>query len=149
MRLHVVACLLLLLSAFWSCSPSMQADPSAAGRHTLEGLPKRELSTQVATGVDTIVFIGKKDACPCTERRIKASWKALQRALKDQQQIHVVQLHIDTQEALVQRYIALKPLMVLPGIYFLSGKGNLIELLQGEVRLDQIVAALKKTPPST
>jgi hypothetical protein len=39
--------------------------------------------------------------------------------------------------------------MVIPGIYFVNGQGKVLALLQGEVKLDEITAVLKKNAPTT
>jgi hypothetical protein len=40
---------------------------------------------------------------------------------------------VDTESAKAAAFTTQKPLMVPPGIYFVDGRGSVIELLQGEV----------------
>ena len=136
MKLLTLGCLLLLLCGSWLFSMAANAEPPAASKQTF-------------AGINTIVFIDKKYACPCTESRINSSWKTLQQSLKDHNNIRVMRIHFDTDKQLAEQYMALKPLMVLPGIYFLNAQGKVVELLQGEVQLNQIMATLKKNAPTT
>ena len=93
--------------------------------------------------IESIVFVGQKEACECTRNRIDVSWKALQDTLKDGPQIPVkrIQLDVDGEEA--KKLNEQKPLVVAPGIYFLDAKEVVIALLQGEVRVDQIMSLLQ------
>jgi hypothetical protein len=148
MRLLVLSCVLVSLSVSCVCSQGVLAAPTTddikAGK-----MPERQGSSgQVASPINTIVFIDKQNACECTQVMIKSGWKALQAALKDRKDIHVTRIHYDTERPLAERYLALKPLMALPGIYFLNARGGVVELLQGEVRPEQIVAVFKKPPAS-
>jgi hypothetical protein len=43
----------------------------------------------------------------------------------------------------VDLYRNQKPIMALPAIYFLDGKGTVVDLLQGEVTSDQIAGVLQ------
>jgi hypothetical protein len=147
MKLSVAGCSLLVMCAFWSYPLSTWADPNTGGK-TAPDLPKQKVSAPTAALVDNIVFIDKKDCCPCTDERTKSSWKALQTALKDRKNIRVTRIHYDTQKSLTNRYTALRPLLVIPGIYLLSNQGSIVEFLQGEVRSEQIEAALKKSAPA-
>ena len=91
--------------------------------------------------VSRIVFIDKEEACPCNQKAIDASWTALQVALKGAT-LPVERIHADTQEALAAGYKDKRPMMAVPGLYFLAENGSIVELLQGEVTADQIRAAL-------
>ncbi len=92
--------------------------------------------------VANIVFIGQKQACRCTRNRIKASWNALQAANAYSPQVPVERIDWDVQEKAVEKYMNMKAMMVVPGIYFLDAKGALIEMLQGEVTEDKIAELL-------
>ena len=88
-----------------------------------------------------IVFVGQAEACDCTRDRIDDSFNALQAALVGHDDVTIERLErdVDTQE--VERLVALEPLMVAPGIYFLDANGGLVLLLQGEVTKEQVAAA--------
>jgi len=100
--------------------------------------PAKPARKQVAN----IVFIGQKQACMCTRNRIKASWNALQAANASSPQVPVERIDWDVQEKAAEKYINMKAMMVVPGIYFLDAKGTLIEMLQGEVTEDKIAKLL-------
>ena len=101
-------------------------------------------SAPTAQQVTQIVFIDKENCCECTKNRTDATWTALQTALGPGSHIQVTRVHLDTQPDLAKEYLRSKPLMVPPGIYFMSLKGDLVEMLQGEVTAPQISAVLTK-----
>ena len=96
-----------------------------------------------AARVASIIFVGQKDACQCTRDRIDASWDALETALGGQPAVQVERIQEDVDTARADEYAKLKPVVVVPGIYFLDEKGKLVELLQGEVNADQVAAVLR------
>jgi hypothetical protein len=100
---------------------------------------------EVAAGkVKRVVFVGKEHACDCTRKTVETSWAALQQALGVPAKVPVDRLQIDTQPEQVAPYRGQRPVMALPGIYFIDGTNTVIELLQGEVTKEQIAAALAK-----
>jgi hypothetical protein len=99
---------------------------------------------QAESTIAKIVFIDTENACACTRRRIEETWKALQAALGSPATLAIERIHADTQAALAEPYMLLKPLMVSPGIYFVDTHDAVIEMLQGEVKQEQIAAVLKK-----
>jgi len=99
--------------------------------------------------VALVVFIGQDQACACTRDRIDKSWKALQEALAGRPGIQVHKLQWDVDEMEAEKYSALKPVMVIPGIYFLDDKGGLAGFLQGEVTAGQIAAVMAGGSPSS
>ncbi len=100
-------------------------------------------SSAPAKRLTKIVFVGKEHACDCTRKTVDAGWAALQKALGTPAKVPVERLQIDTQGEQVAPYRSMKPLMALPAIYFIDGKGAVVELLQGEVEEAQIAAVLK------
>ena len=80
----------------------------------------------------------KEHACDCTRKRVDDTWAALQTALGTPAKLPIERIHVDTESAKAAAYTTQKPLMVPPGIYFLDGHGNAIELLQGEIDADKI-----------
>lgn len=111
---------------------------AAASKTALPASPKT--ATQAA--IAKIVFVGKKEACDCTRKRVKDSFAALQGALGGQAGIAIERLQIDADKEKVAPYRKLRALMVLPGIYLLDAKGALVEMLQGEVTEAQLKKAL-------
>jgi hypothetical protein len=105
--------------------------------------PQTEEPASPAAGVSRIVFVGQKDACQCARDRIDASWAALEAVLGPKPAVPVERIQEDVDAAKAEEYAKLKALMVVPGIYFLDAKGKLVELLQGEVKAEQVTAVLK------
>ena len=96
-----------------------------------------------AAKVARIVFVGKEHPCDCTRKALDAGWAALQNALGTPSKVPVEKLQVDTDGSKVDPYRNQKPIMALPAIYFLDGKGTVVELLQGEVTTDQIAGVLQ------
>jgi hypothetical protein len=94
--------------------------------------------------VTKIVFIGMAEACPCTKRSIDGTWKALNQA-NSSAGVPVERIHIDTEEQKVEPYKSLRPMDTVPALYFLDGKGALVEMLQGEVTSAEIAKVLGPT----
>lgn len=101
-----------------------------------------------ASGVKKIVFVGMKNACDCTRRRIANSWSALQNALGTPAGISLERLQVDEDVAKVETYQKQKPIMVIPAIYFVDGHGRVLKLLQGEVNEQQLLAVLETRAPA-
>ena len=78
-------------------------------------------------------FVGEEHPCECNRTAIDAGWAALQTVLGLPANLPVERLQVDTEGAKVEPYRSQKPIMVLPAIYFLDGKGAIVDLLQGEV----------------
>ena len=91
--------------------------------------------------VARIVFIGKENACHCTQAAIDASWAALQEALGGAS-IPIEKFSIDTQAAQVAPYRDMQAILAIPAIYFFDAAGGFLNQLQGEVTADQIRAIL-------
>jgi hypothetical protein len=130
-------------------SLSAAAFAAACGRATGEQAPRQQpvtsaapAETREAREIARIVFIDLEEACACDRRRIEGSWTALQAALGDASGIAVERIHRDTQEDEAGPYMRLRPLMVVPGVYFLDEGGAVIEMLQGEVTEEQARRAL-------
>jgi hypothetical protein len=135
MRSAVLIGLILTVTVF-ACEREKPPSTQTAGNTTAP--------VQVESTIAKIVFIDIEDACACTRRRIEGTWNALQAALDSPATLTVERIHADTQAALAERYTLLKPLMVSPGIYFVDSHDAVIEMLQGEVKQEQIAAVLKK-----
>ena len=97
-----------------------------------------------ASKVARVVFMDKEHACECTRKRVDDTWAALQTALGTPPKLPVERIHIDTQAPQADPYTSTKPLMALPGIYFVDQRQRVSELLQGEVKAAEIEAVLKR-----
>ena len=106
-------------------------------------------SSRVSSVVTRIVFVDKQECCDCTRRAIDESWAALQAALGPDHGLALERVFSDTETARADELRALRPLVTVPGIYFLDAAGRVVELLQGTVTADEIRAALpaKQAPP--
>ena len=93
--------------------------------------------------VQQIVVLAKKECCECTQKRIDGSMAALNEALGDRK-IEVVRVDVDVDDDKAESYRKLKPVMALPGLYFLDAEGKLVEMLQGEVTEEQIAKVLDR-----
>lgn len=135
---------LLLGLAFFACAGeqnSAQAAPAeqpASEPSTTEAQPAK-----ATTAVTKIVFIDQEVCCPCTRERIDGTWAELSKVLEGGPEVPVERIHGDSQEEQAKPYIAMRPLMVAPGLYFLDADGGLVEMLQGELSEGQIGAVLQ------
>ncbi len=94
--------------------------------------------------VSKIVFVGGEGFCQCTLDKINAGWQVMTQALGKSPKLPVERLDFRVHREEVARLRNLKPMMALPAIYFIDSKGAVLELLQGEVTLEQLLAALKR-----
>jgi len=133
-RLARLACLVWLFCL--SACALRRADPAPAGATSSK-------TAQASTRVAKIAFIDQEHGCPCTRGRVEGSWSAVQTALAGRTDVQVERIHSDTQPALASPYTTQRSFSTTPGIYFVDGKAAVVEMLQGEVRPDQITAVLK------
>ncbi|MFH1278592.1 MAG: hypothetical protein ABIK65_09455 [Candidatus Eisenbacteria bacterium] len=100
-----------------------------------------ERAESVTGPVAKIVVVDMENCCDCTRERTECTMAALSRALESSD-IPVERLHVDTQEDAVSGYRAKKAFMVIPAVYFLAEDGGVLGLLQGEVKEEEVLAAL-------
>lgn len=142
---HLVT--LLFGSALLFAATGCKRTSSAAAAQTTASatsVSQPAAANPAATKVAKIVFVGKEHPCDCTRKALDAGWAALQKALGTPARVAVERLQVDTQGDKVEPYRQQKPIMALPAIYFLDGKGVATQLLQGEVTSEQIGQALGK-----
>jgi hypothetical protein len=130
----------LVLTASGCKESRASAEMAASATQAVAGEPVA--ATKPATVTEKIVFIDKEHGCACTQKRVDAGWAALQAALAGKATPTVERLHSDTEAAKAGPYEKLRPLLTVPALYFIDGKGGLVELLQGEVTTAQIQAVL-------
>jgi len=116
-----------------------------AGACRRSGTPAGALKKKAGEKVARIVFVGQKDACDCTKKRVKLSWEALQFSLKKHAAVKVERLTLDADadRGKVKALRAQRRFMTVPALYFFNPQGKLVAMLEGELDPDQITAALK------
>lgn len=130
-----------LLALAASCKRDGAASGSSAAAAAQSASPAADTKPAKAT-VAKVVFVGKRDACDCTRKRVDDSFASLQTALGGRQDITVERLQEDVHQANVKRYQKMRAIMVLPAIYLLDGSGAPVEVLQGEVTVEQLRRAI-------
>ncbi len=100
--------------------------------------PAGALKKKPGEKVAKIVFVGQKDACECTKKRVQETWNALQFALKKHQGVKVERIARDVQKDRAQKLKNKRRYMVMPALYFFSPEGKLVAMLEGELKPDQI-----------
>jgi hypothetical protein len=141
---HLVT--LTLGSVLWLAAAACNRTSSAAAAQTTastSGVSQAAAVSSAAAKVTRIVFVGKEHPCECTRKALDDGWAALQKALGTPSKVPVEKLQVDTDGSKVDPYRNQKPIMALPAIYFLNGKGTVVGLLQGEVTADQIAGVLQ------
>lgn len=140
-------CSLLLVSllALSGCSKGSADSEAPAQKQAKTQSGKSGNGEPVVVGVAKIVMLDKEECCECTGARQKASLDAMKSVIEARGSKATLEvIHLDTQPDEAQPYLAMKPLMVPPGMYFLDASGNLLELLQGEVTAEQIEQVFAK-----
>ena len=107
------------------------------------GGPAGAMKKKAGEKVGRIVFVGKKHACDCTQKRVKGSWKALQEALKAHQGVKVERIALDVEKDQVKALRKQRRFMTVPALYFFNPKGKLVGMLEGELKPAQIAENLK------
>jgi hypothetical protein len=133
MRIAVIVSLFLLCLP--ACAKGKAVPPAAVA-----ATPVPTSTSKIAR----VVFMDKEHACQCTRKRVDDTWAALQAALGTPPKLPIERIHIDTQAAQAGPYVSEKPLVVPPGIYFVDRQQHVFELLQGEVKADEITAVLRR-----
>ena len=93
--------------------------------------------------VGSIVFVGQKDACDCTKKRVKGTWTSLQEALKTHANVKVKRVALDVEKAEVKSLRSKRRFMTVPAVYFFNPDGKLVGMLEGELEVAQIATMLK------
>jgi hypothetical protein len=131
----------MVWSSFFGAGCQRFRAASGASSAAATGTAANVTATQ--SKVTRIVFVGKEHACDCTRKTVDAGWAALQKTLGTPAKLPVERFQIDTEADKVAPYRQQKPVMALPGIYFVDSKATVLELLQGEVTAEQIATVLQ------
>jgi hypothetical protein len=137
MRSLVLVSVLVLSASTCGRSKATPSPAASAGTVPAASAPK-------VAKIAKVVFIDKEHACDCTRGRVEGTWAALQAALGTPPSLPVERMHGDTESAKAEAYTTAKPLVALPGVYFIDARGAVVDTLQGEVTTDQISAVLKR-----
>ncbi len=113
--------------------------PACDAGGTEPAAPAPTAAIAPAAAVARVVFIGQKEACDCTRKRIDDGLAALTAALGDRE-IPVEHLQADNSEhrEAVQALKDLRPFMVAPGIFFFDAADELVGMTQGETTADEL-----------
>lgn len=133
MRFAVIVSLSLLCLP--ACAKSKALPPAAVA-----ATPVPTSASKIAR----VVFMDKEHACECTRKRVEDTWTALQAAVGTPPKLPIERIHVDTQAAQAGPYVSEKPLVVPPGIYFVDRQQHVFELLQGEIKAEEIIAVLRR-----
>ena len=101
--------------------------------------PLTEETTSTPTGaklVSKVLFLDLTDPCKCTKARQEKTWTELQQAVKGTD-IELERVHWDGDNDRAEAFAEERPFSVIPALYFLDAKGNLIDMLQGEITKQQ------------
>jgi hypothetical protein len=118
-----------------SCKPDIAANSKSATAQPAAAKP-------AAASISRIVFVDLDKCCDCTRKRIDSTWKALTDVVGFPPVIDVERIHMDTDKDGAAFYKKMRPVMVPPAIYFFDKQNKLVEMLQGEVKTEQIKRVL-------
>ena len=129
----------LLILVSWSMGCIKKTRKSVQARTSSSNLKS---GTVEKTRVSRIVFIDLMKSCKCTRNMIVASWKVIKAAL-GKKALPIERIHMDTQKSKAELFRSKRPFMVLPAIYFLDKRGEVIKMLQGQVSQRLVEKALQ------
>ncbi len=126
--------LVLLLSVTVGCG----------GRGRDSALSSNATSPVSASSLARIILVDEEECCNCTRDRINATVGALNEALGQPPAFPVERLHKDTQPEMVAAYSTFRPIMVIPAVYFVDANDAILDMLQGELKSEQIAAVINR-----
>lgn len=144
MRVSIVLLTTTLVVASLGCKRET-ATRSAKTAGATPVKPAKVNKSLSSGAVARIVFVDKEKACACTRERIDKSWKALTGVVGYPPVPDVERIHMDSQAAKADPYKKQRAIMVPPAIYFFDKQGKLVEVLQGEVKSEQVKKLLGTT----
>jgi hypothetical protein len=122
-----------MIRTFWISAVLGAALAAAAcGRHggTTEGGQR----TQVAK----IVFLDRLDGNADAKARLDGIWSEVQAALEGWPEVNVERIHIDAEPRQSSKFLEMRSVDKPPGLFFLDADGALLEMVEGEIRANQI-----------
>jgi hypothetical protein len=78
-----------------------------------------------------IVFLDRLDGNADAKARLDSAWVEVQTAIEDWPGIRVERIHVDAEPRQSSKFLAMRSVDTLPGLYFLDEDGKLIEMVQG------------------
>lgn len=143
LMLSISACVAACLVFFFGACDGNQSTSTAAieslGSFATTRSPK---PLKASPRVKRIVFVGQKEACPCTMRRIERVMPKIEGIVAEYVGVELSKVRIDVEVEEADRYDEMRSMVEIPGVYFLGGDGELVDMLQGEVTAAQIEAVL-------
>ena len=142
---NLVKGLLVGISVFFfiGCNgnmPEEKAEPKSKAAAAVSS----DTTAKGESRVTQVVFIGQKESCPCTRKRIDEAWPVLEKVLGGYENIAVKRLQNDVEVEEADKYDGMQTVMVAPGIFFLDKDDKLVDMIQGAVTEEQIISSLKK-----
>ncbi len=135
---------LLLVVAACSNKPHAGAELTTSAALAASAQSAASVGTvRSASPVARIAFLDKEHACECTRKRVDDARAALDAAMRAVRTVPVDHVYVDTQADKAKAYLSLRPAQALPALYFLDDKGNVIDMLQGEIGQDQVSVFLR------
>lgn len=129
----LVSLLGLALAASVTLAPGCRRNATPAG----------ELKKKPGAKVAKVVFVGAKEACDCTKRKVSITWDVLTEALTKHPKIKVTRIQRDVHRSQVKTLRAKRRYITLPALYFLGPEGKVVGMLEGEVGRSKIDEMLK------
>lgn len=96
-----------------------------------------------ATRVTQIVFLDQEEICPISKKQINKVWDNVQ-TVASSKNIKVTRVYRDKQGSLARKYTESNPMVIPPGLYFVSGSGETLEMIQGDRSVEEITAVIEK-----
>jgi hypothetical protein len=96
-----------------------------------------------AAAVARVVFIGQKESCDCTRKRIDDGIAALTTAIGGRQiPVERIQADVPEHREQVEMLRSMRPFMVAPGIFFFDADDELLHMTQGETTAEELALIL-------
>ncbi|GAB4300487.1 MAG: hypothetical protein Kow0090_15980 [Myxococcota bacterium] len=136
--ISLFGCFLLAIAALGGCrKPDSDGRSKASSGESVRNSVGESVAVEKKAYANRVVFINMKEACACTKRRIDATWDALQSALPKNRPVEVETIYWGEEDDKVRRFHNLRAFRVLPAVFLFDGGGNLIAMLEGEVKAEK------------
>jgi|GEM_PF-1347122 len=124
-----------------SASPEAAPDPAASAQPSPAASPLSGGASR--TSPLRIVFVDKEVACACTRKAVDAGWKTLESVVGSKSTVPIKRLFLDKQPAEVAVYRNKRPMVALPAIYVLDKAENIVGMVQGEIKAEELRKLLR------